>query len=239
VTNPPKTALLRALLILALSHALVSSVLAAEPPRPRQGTRYVYLIRHGMYDRVDSLDDRTANGLNALGRTQARLLGARLRSLPIRPRILVTSGLTRARETGDELASILDLAVARDSVLEECAPPAVTDTATDEDRAESAACSAQLEGAWARYMLPSPGADAHDLIVCHGNVIRWFVARALHADPKRWITMSIGNASLTILAVRPDGTARLVMYSDVGHLPVDKQTWTGSGPGWWQRDDRR
>ena len=204
------------------------------PARIPPGTRYVYLIRHGMYDRVDSLDDRTANGLNALGVEQARLLGERLRALPVRPRLLVSSGLRRARETGDELGRILGLPCARDSLIEECSPPSLADTAsTKADRNEAEACTATLERAWQRYMQPSPEGDAHDLVVCHGNVIRWFVGRALQADPKRWITMSIGNASLTILAVRPDGSTRLVMYSDVGHLPVDEQTWTGTGPGWW------
>ena len=216
--------------------SVVVAASAATPARSTQGTRYVYLIRHGMYDRVDSLDDRTANGLNALGREQARLLGGRLRGLPVRPRLLVSSGLTRARETGDELASMLGLSCERDSMLEECTPPALTDTtSTAAERDEAAACSATLGKAWDRYMLPAPQGDVHDVLVCHGNVIRWFVARALHADSRRWITMGIGNASLTILAVRPDGSTRLLMYSDVGHLPVDKQTWTGNGPGWWMK----
>src|SRR5437868_6935456 len=57
-------------LILALSAA---AILAAAPssaqdsatatPRPPQGVRYVYLIRHGDYVRDDRLDDLTA-GLN-------------------------------------------------------------------------------------------------------------------------------------------------------------------------------
>jgi hypothetical protein len=92
---------------------VADSAASTTPTRSPQGTRYVYLIRHGMYDRIDSLDDRTANGLNALGREQARLLGERLRRLPVRPRLLVSSGLTRARETGDELASILGVRGAR------------------------------------------------------------------------------------------------------------------------------
>ena len=215
--------------------SVVVAASAATPAPSTQGTRYVYLIRHGMYDRVDS-DDRTANGLNALGREQARILGARLRGLPVRPRLLVSSGLTRARETGDELASMLGLSCERDSTLEECTPPALTDTApTAAERDEAAACSATLGKAWERYMLPASQGDVHDVLVCHGNVIRWFVARALHADARRWITMGIGNASLTILAVQPDGSTRLLMDSDVGHLPVDKQTWTGNGPGWWKK----
>jgi serine/threonine-protein phosphatase PGAM5 len=186
-----------------------------------------------MYDRVDSLDDRVANGMNALGHEQARLLGARLASLPVRPRLLVSSTLTRARETGDDLGVILGMPCGRDSLLEECSPPSLRDSAaTAEDRAESAACESTLEAAWTKYVRPSPDADAHDVLVCHGNVIRWFVTRALGADSRRWITMTIGNASLTILAVRPDGSVRLAMYSDVGHIPVGQQTWTGRGPGW-------
>ena len=34
------------------------------------------------------------------------------------------------------------------------------------------------------------------------------------------------------IAVRADGSTRLLMYSDVGHLPAQKQTWTGQGAGW-------
>ncbi len=206
---------------------------AAEPTANARGTRYVYLIRHGDYDRVDSLDDRTANAMNPLGHEQARLLGERLRTLPVRPRVLVSSTLTRARETGDDIGAILGIPCARDSTLEECSPPALRDSAaTAADRADQAACAAQLEVAWGTYMRPSPDADVHDVLVCHGNVIRWFVARALGADSRRWLSMTIGNASLTILAIRPDGSTRLAMYSDVGHIPVEKQTWTGRGPGW-------
>jgi serine/threonine-protein phosphatase PGAM5 len=97
---------------------------------------------------------------------------------------------------------------------------------------EIARCDSNLAVAWARYMTPSPEADRHEVLVCHGNVIRWFVSRALHENTRRWHLLDIANGSLTILAVRPDGTTRLVMFSDVGHLPVTKQTWTGRGAGW-------
>jgi len=219
--------------LLLVAATLSGSALAADATPKPEGTRYVYLIRHGDYDRVDSLDDRTANAMNALGHEQARLLGERLLGLPVRPRLLVSSGLTRARGTGDDIGAILGLRCERDSTLEECHPPALRDSAvTGEDRAEQDACAAQLELAWAAYMRPSPDADAHDILVCHGNVIRWFVARAMGADTRRWLSMNIGNASLTILAIRPDGSPRLVMFSDVGHIPVEKQTWLGRGAGW-------
>ncbi len=98
-----------------------------------------------------------------------------------------------------------------------------------------ARCDSNLSIAWARFMRPTPEADTHDVLVCHGNVIRWFVSRAMSGDTRRWADMDIGNASISLIAVRPDGTTRLVMFSDVGHLPVEKQTWSGRGGGWGAR----
>ncbi len=212
---------------------LAGAARAAEPAPAPRGVRFVYLIRHGMYDRVDSLDDRTANGLNALGHEQARLLARRLAALPVRAHFLVSSDFTRARETADEIGAVLGIHAARDTLLEECTPRSIRAAAPgDADSTEAVACEARLEAAWGKYFRPSPDADEQDLVVCHGNVIRWFVCRALGADPRRWITMDLANASLTVVAVRPDGSARLVLYGDVGHLPVSKQTWLGRGPGW-------
>jgi len=207
-------------------------------PAPK-GVRYVYLMRHGMYDRVDSLDDRTANGLNALGHEQARLLGKRLAGLPVKPRVLVSSDLTRARETADEIGAILRMTAERDTLIAECTPPSSRPGFDQEnDPAEMALCQANLEAAWAKYFRASPEGDAHDLIVCHGNVIRWFLNRAIGNDVRHWTSLDIGNASLTIIAVRADGTTRLVMYSDVGHLPVEEQTWAGRGGGWGKTGGR-
>jgi len=204
---------------------------AAAPVAP--GVRYLYLVRHGAYDRDEHADDLTANGLNARGREQARLIGARLARLPVRIESLVSSDYTRARETADVVGRALRMAPARDSMLRECTPSAERASLMKSEKPEDVArCDAQLAAAWARYARPSPAADAHDVLVCHGNVIRWFASRALGADPRRWSRMDIANASLTVIAVRADSSIRLVSFSDVGHLPPARQTWTGSGAGW-------
>jgi serine/threonine-protein phosphatase PGAM5 len=221
-------------LLLGLLLVLVAqTVIAAEaPPRPT-GIHYVYLIRHGIYDRDSTADDVVGNGLNALGREQARLIGARLAALPVRPASLVASTYRRASETADVIGSILKMTPTRDSLIHECTP---TTTRQDYMRNHSpediALCDSNLAAAWVKYMTPSPAADRHDVLVCHGNVIRALVSRAVSGDSRQWHVMDIGNASLTILAVRPDGSTRLVMFSDVGHLPLDRQSWTGNGAGW-------
>jgi serine/threonine-protein phosphatase PGAM5 len=193
----------------------------------------VYLIRHGMYDRDSLADDRVGNGLNALGREQARMVGARLAALPVKVHALVSSDFTRARETATIVGEALGMTPGVDSLLHECAPLSTRAELMRNHAPESLAlCDSNLMAAWAKFMRPTPEADTHDVLVCHGNVIRWFVARALGTDTRQWANMDIANASISVLAVRPDGTTRLVMFSDVGHIPVEKQTWTGRGAGW-------
>ena len=206
---------------------------AAEGPATPQGIHSIYLIRHGYYVHDDSLDERTENGINALGREQARLVGRRLAALPVKPRYLVSSNFTRARQTADEIGKALQMKPRLDSLIAECIPSSSRPGFDEQqDPAEMAQCGANLETAWTRYFTATPERDTHDILVCHGNVIRWLVSRALGNDVRHWTNLDIGNASLTIIAVRPDGTTRLVMYSDVGHLPIEKQTWVVRGPGW-------
>jgi serine/threonine-protein phosphatase PGAM5 len=216
-----------------LAVAALACLGAAQPPQGNAtaGTRYLYLIRHGIYDRDEKADDRTGNGINAVGREQAKLTAARLAKLPVRFAHLYTSDFTRARDTAGILQSPLKLAPEVDPLLHETTPKSErTDLEAD------ASADADLAAAWTRYVRPltTPG-DEHDVLVSHGNVIRWFVARTLGADPTHWTRMDIANCSLTVIAVRPDGTARLVLFSDASHIPIAKQTWAGSGAGWSKR----
>jgi serine/threonine-protein phosphatase PGAM5 len=232
--------------ILLLSGVLSAVVAAAAPPpagvagsSTSKGFHFVYLIRHGMYDRDDRVDDRVGNALNALGHEQAGLLGARLAGVPITFHSLVSSDFTRARETADEIGTLLHMTAMRDTLIQECTPtPEHPEYTTNHTPAQIALCVSHLDAAWKKYFVPTPQADTYDLLVCHGNVIRWLVAKATGSDVRMWYAPDIANASLTVIAVRPDSTCRLVMYSDVGHIPIEKQTWAGRGPGWTARGRR-
>jgi serine/threonine-protein phosphatase PGAM5 len=213
---------------------------AAAPPKPR-GVHYIYLIRHGMYDRdTVNTDDRVGSALNALGHEQAKLIGERLAKLPVKLHALVSSDFTRARETADDMGRAMGMTPVLDSLIHECTPTSeradIMKTTTAD---EIALCETNLQAAWNKYVTPTPAADTHDVLVCHGNVIRWMVARVIEGNSLHWSRMDIGNGSLTVLAVRSDGSIRLVMYSDVGHIPVEKQTWTGRGAGWAPPPARR
>ena len=68
--------------------------------------------------------------------------------------------------------------------------------------------------------------DEFEVIVCHGNVIRYFFCRALQLPPEAWLRMSIFNCSLTYLIIRPDGYVSARSLGDVGHLPYDESTFS-------------
>jgi len=195
--------------------------------------RTIYLVRHGEYDSADPADPKLGKALVPIGVAQAKLLGARLRALPVRFSAFRASPLTRARQTAEILAQDLpglDLAI--DPLLEECTPPTRRTEIQDDETPEALAlCRAQLERLFAEWFRPTPNGERNDLLVAHGNVIRYLVTRALGVDPTAWLEMSIANASLTVIRVEPDGRFKVLTVGDVGHLPPDLQTGrTGDPP---------
>jgi len=65
-----------------------------------------------------------------------------------------------------------------------------------------------------------------EIIVCHANVIRYFLCRALQLPPEAWLRFCVFNCSLTYLTVRPTGTVSCRMVGDIGHLGYDKSTFS-------------
>jgi serine/threonine-protein phosphatase PGAM5 len=67
----------------------------------------------------------------------------------------------------------------------------------------------------------------YEVVVAHGNVIRYFVCRALQIPPEAWLRFSTFNCSLTYLTVRPSGSVSCRSIGDVGHLEADQITFSG------------
>jgi serine/threonine-protein phosphatase PGAM5 len=88
---------------------------------------------------------------------------------------------------------------------------------------------AQAEKAFKTYFRrtrgPDQGGARHEVIVCHGNIIRYFVCRALQASPAAWINTDINNCGLCEIQVKTDGRVMLLSHNDTGHLPLDMKTF--------------
>ncbi|MEO8810928.1 MAG: histidine phosphatase family protein, partial [Rhodanobacter sp.] len=180
---------------------LVGSLHAAETAAP--AVRTIVLVRHGYYLSDATADKKLGPHLAPIGVAQAHLAGARLAGLPTRFDALYVSPLQRARDTAAVIASDFPgrhFHVVDD--LAECTPPTrQMKIMAQEKPAELAACKAQLDRLFARYFKPASGHEDTDLMVCHGNVIRNMVVRALGVDPQSWLAMSVGNASITRIRV--------------------------------------
>ena len=217
----------RTLIISTLIILTASSALAVLPTRD-EPVRTLWLIRHGEYEHgVDTEDE---GGLVALGRQQARLLAARLDGYPVLFTSLQASSMTRARETAQLLAAAFpEVPLSLHDDIRECTPPTTrSDVMEDLDPGEAEACQEALETAWARLFVPAgPDGDEHDIVVCHGNVIRWFTARVLNNEVRNWLEASVANCSVTVVQVRADGSTKLISFADSGHIPWRMTTYPG------------
>ena len=178
-----------------------------------KASRILVLVRHGQYNLAGQTDQE--NYLTELGRQQADVTGQRLALLYARYLRrtdeagqevtdrnnfrLVKSTMTRATET----ANIILKHLPEDTQHSSCdliregppcvpEPPAPASWITSLGAHEFYQEGARIEAAYRRYFHraePEQENTSVDVLVCHGNVIRYFVCRALQLDPRAWLRM--------------------------------------------------
>src|SRR5579859_2787797 len=120
--------------------------------------------------------------------------------------------------------SLPDVRLRQSPDLTECTPPA-SRSMQGESPDEQATCAKRLDHVFAENFKASTTADRNDLIIAHGNVIRYLVTKALGVDTRAWIGFSVAHVSLTVIRVRADGTMSVNSVGDMGHLPPSLQSW--------------
>ncbi len=227
-----QTLLHRVLAISVLALGLFASATdaqSADEQAAEPAIRTLYLVRHGAYNRTSDAEDYTGNALIPLGIAQARLAGARLASLPVEFSAIHSSTMTRARQSAEVIPEDFpNLEVRQSPLIAECTPTTRRqDIMQDMEEGEAAACEKQLDEAFAAYFKPSYDGPKHEVLVCHGNAIRYLVTKILGVDTHAWLGMGIGHASITVVQVKPDGALKLLSYGDVGHIAPNIQTGYG------------
>ncbi|MEO6075695.1 MAG: histidine phosphatase family protein [Dokdonella sp.] len=205
---------------------LIGAPLAQAADVDRLASRTIVLVRHGNYVADDSVDEKIGPHLSSLGVAQAYLAGARLAGIPTTFNHLYVSPMQRARDTAAAIAPEFPrhrFEVVDD--LAECTPPTRNaDIMAREKPADLAACKEKLDRDFDHFFKPAAGGEQFDLLVCHGNVIRYLTTRALGVDSKAWLEMSVGHASITTIRVEADGTFKVISVGDVGHIPPTLRT---------------
>ena len=214
-------------LFLALSLGALAPAQAADGP-----VHTLVLVRHGNYAPDPSVDENIGPHLSPIGVAQAHLAANALATLP-RFDGLYASPMQRARDTA-AVIGVDDFPDRKFEVVDdlaECTPPTpLGEVAKTEPPADMAACKARLDRLYARFFTAANDQDRSDLLVCHGNVIRYLVTRALGVDTGAWLAMSIGNASITTIRIDADGRAHVIAVGDVGHIPPRLRTSAWGDP---------
>ncbi|XP_036290242.1 serine/threonine-protein phosphatase PGAM5, mitochondrial isoform X1 [Pipistrellus kuhlii] len=191
-----------------------------------KATRHIFLIRHSQYHTDAPREkDRT---LTPLGREQAELTGLRLASLGLKFNKIVHSSMTRAVETTDIISKHLPgVCTVSTDLLREGAPiePDPPVSHWKPEAVQYYEDGARIEAAFRNYIHRADvkqQEDSYEIFICHANVIRYIVCRALQFPPEGWLRLSLNNGSITHLVVRPDGCVALRALGDTGFMPPDK-----------------
>ena len=174
------------------------------------GTRNLVFLRHGQYDA------EPRGELTPLGREQARLTAKYLEAF--RFDMIWSSTLPRARETAEIVAAHLGgMRVRHTGLLREGLYTKVEgyEVPTAERREDRA----RADAAYAKIVRTSR-AERMELVVCHGNLIRYLMCRALHIPVTKWLRMTSSHCGLTRVVVRDTGAVRVVSYNETSHLPT-------------------
>ncbi|CAH2295635.1 serine threonine- phosphatase PGAM5, mitochondrial isoform X1 [Pelobates cultripes] len=195
-----------------------------------KATRHIFLIRHSQYNLNGRSDSERV--LTPLGCEQAELTGKRLASLGLKYDQIIHSSMTRAKETTEIISKYLPGVTKKSTdMLREGAPirPEPPVCHWKPDVVQYYEDGARIEAAFRNFIHraePKQEEDSYEIIICHANVIRYIVCRALQLPPEAWLRMSLNNGSITYLVIRPSGNVALRLLGDSGFMPPEKITRT-------------
>ncbi|XP_022655083.1 uncharacterized protein LOC111247865 isoform X3 [Varroa destructor] len=192
-------------------------------------SRHIYLVRHGEYNQ-DNEHDALRN-LTEKGKEQATLAGKRLQELGLTFDKIIISTMTRARETGDcilkELPPEMTEKVVTTDLLRE-GLPASSEPKSGKFREPSIFFQdgARIEAGFRKYFYrakPTQERTERLLLVCHANVIRYFICRALQIPEDALLRFSIKHGSITHIEIKPSGRVVARFIGETGFMPENLQ----------------
>lgn len=189
-------------------------------------SRYLYLVRHGQYNAAQPTSHPLEGNLTKLGQHQAAKTARYLKNLPITA--IHLSDLQRTVETAEPICSFFpQIKAHKTKRLRECVPyvsPQTQEFFKHIPTKQIEADREQAEKAYAYYFRPTKGQDRHEILVSHGNLIRYFACRAIGADPALWLNLESRNCGITRFSINADGEVVLISYNDISHLPPNLHT---------------
>jgi len=202
-------------------------------------SKFLYLIRHGQYQVLGDSFYRSEweqwvedlikkdGGLTEDGIKQAKLIAKRLSAYPID--IIYSSILPRAIETAKYIAesyTAKKLSIEQVADLLECSPwvsKEISEQHGDVMTKEEIESHRQhADNTFEKFFKPHTGdVDWHEVLVCHGDLIRYLVTKIIETKTDYWIKLKVYNCGLSIIEIKEDGSMFLRALNDHGHLTYD------------------
>ncbi|CAI5714985.1 unnamed protein product [Hyaloperonospora brassicae] len=206
-------------------------------------TKHLVLVRHGHYinAHVPQASD-SQQVLSQMGRQQAELTGKHLKAVhnrdPTRHDVSIYhSDMTRAVETAAIIATDFEeVTLSPSSLLREGWPGKPYSSAFDVSETTAARAYVvmqrtrvdveRMEKAFQWFFVDSSGAqeenneESYCILVCHANLIRFFLCRALGIDPATtWGHFEVNHCGVTRIDVCADQPIKVIAVNETGHLP--------------------
>jgi len=188
--------------------------------------RTIYLVRHGQYDPEQGKDQKLGGVMTPMGVEQAQLTAQKLLSYPISA--VYSSSMIRSAQTAKILASAFEgIQVEESDLMWEITPPVpylLIKYAKEINGEQVAKDLRRVEEAYIKYFKPAGEHDEHEVVVCHGNVIRYFICRVLNVSIYSWLNYEIFNCSISEIEIDEYGATKLISYNESCHLPEHLKT---------------
>jgi serine/threonine-protein phosphatase PGAM5 len=196
------------------------------------GIRRVIFIRHAQ-------PGDAADGLSGVGKEQAEVTGQRLREQLGDVDAVYHAGSPEAQRTAEIICSRLSAGKKRavevfnmGEALAECVPalPSPSPPAfADIPEAELADAGLKAETAIRAHVWTPGGLEEErvstEIVVSHGNIIRYMICRALQLSPTTWSRFAAHHCSISEISVDMTGAVQLREFGGVGHLPRKMVTY--------------
>jgi len=193
-----------------------------EDSKPVTATINLLFVRHGSNVVIPDSD---RGELTITGRDQVSHSGQRLLDLAFPytwvNTCIYNSTKKRSQETANIITSYLpEVRMEHDDLLQGGLPgPEVTPSPMEDFES-----SARMEAAYRKYVRRARAdqiGDSYKVIVCHSDVMRYILGRALEQDPSSSARVQQNKDGLTMLSVLPDGRVKLRVLDDEDHMTSD------------------
>lgn len=187
----------------------------------RKPKNVIVLLRHGQYLKEPQ------EKLTKLGIKQAKLAGKRLREFSFDD--IYASTMPRAEETAHLVVEQFEKKqkIYSDKTLCECVPgfPEKLKKKFKVKKETLTKDKAQADKAFNKFF-KKKDEEKTTLLVCHGNIIRYFVCRALGVEANTWTKMDIHQCGFSILEYSSDTKSfELITHNEVGHIKLKERTF--------------